>query len=154
MDKLSFSHNLTYTQGWINLSKELTWYTLLPLQASSPNKLTKPQLLLSCSSLLQGVQDATQTTIFITRIPTQILHNPSIRPHTSEVPKCRTFHYLTIATINTCFGVTQREFLLLQRSPVPKPVTKFQQNLSNFEDVFQTRFKSESYKVCVQTVGN
>lgn len=45
------------------LPRELTGYALLPFQASSPNKQTRPELLLSCSSLLQGIQDATQTTI-------------------------------------------------------------------------------------------
>ena len=39
---MSFSHKLTYTQGW-ELTKELTLYALLPLQASSPNKLTNPR---------------------------------------------------------------------------------------------------------------
>jgi len=118
-----------------------------------PNKLTKPYLLLSCSCLLQGVQDATQTTIFLTWILTHILHNSSIRPCTSKlppdfntwpkfvkpVPKRRKFRYLTIATRTTWFGVTERVLTILAK-PCPKTRNKFQQKLPNFKCVFRIRF--------------
>jgi len=64
MNKLSFSHNITYTQGWINLSKELTCIYWGLLQAPKLPHRTLAHSLSPTTRFLGSAQNPYQSPYF------------------------------------------------------------------------------------------